>query len=194
MMKYSVEELKESTQINTLESYYKSYQKFISICIGVLSIFGTNSNIDDDINSDLKEFLNEKFPEIDNINKLKSNIEAVEIKNLIKSTGANKIPRFNLKLYGFIYDSLIDFLKSKFNYETITTDNFFRNVHRLIKVKIHLHHSHVTGEIFGYSHDFCNWKVGKIKNEIPLFAHNLFRFNIFILLKVIEHLHGDLKI
>ena len=110
MMKYSVEELKESTQINTLESYYKSYQKFISICIGVLSIFGTNSNIDDDINSDLKEFLNEKFPEIDDIDKLKSNIEAVKIKNLIKSTGANKIPRFNIKLYAFIYDLLLIFL------------------------------------------------------------------------------------
>ena len=51
---YSVEELKELTQINTSESYYKSYQKFIRICIGVLGISGTNSNIDDDINSDLK--------------------------------------------------------------------------------------------------------------------------------------------
>ena len=113
---------------------------------------------------------------------------------MIKSTGANKIPRFNLKLYALIYDTLIDFRISKFNYERITTDDFFRNAHRFIKVKVHLHHSHVTGEIFGYSHDFCNWKIGKIKNEIPLFAHNLFRFNIFILLKVIEHLHGDLKI
>ena len=161
---HSAEELKESTQINTLESYYKLYQKLISICIGVLSIFGTNSNIDDDINSHLKVFLDEKFRKIDDIDKLKSNIEAVEIKNLIKSTGANKIPRFNLKLYAFIHDSLIDFSKSKFNYETITTDNFFKNVHRVIKVKIHLHHFHVMGEIFGYSHGFCNWKVRENKN------------------------------
>ena len=100
---YSVKKLKKSVQINTLESYYKSYKKYISICIGVLSIFERNSNIDDDINSDLKEFLDEKFPEIDDIDKLKSNIEAVKIRNLIKSTGANKIPRFNLKLYAFIY-------------------------------------------------------------------------------------------
>ena len=82
---YSVEKLKKLMQINTLQSYYKPYQKFISICIGVLSIFEANSKIDDDID------------------KLKSNIEVVEIKNLIKSTGANKIPRFNLKLYAFIY-------------------------------------------------------------------------------------------
>ena len=180
---YSVEELKELTQINTSESYYKSYQKFIRICIGVLGISGTNSNIDDDINSDLKEILNEKLPEIDDIDKLKSNIEAVEIKNLIKSTGAKKIARFNLKLYAFIYDSLIDFPKSKFNYETITTDNFFRNAHRLIKVKIHIHHSHVTGEIFGYLLDFCNWKVRENKNEILLIAHNLFGFDMFYFIK-----------
>ena len=83
---------------------------------------------------------------------------------MIKSTGAIKIPRFNLKLYAFIHDSLIDFSKSKFNYEKITTDNFFKNVHRVIKVKIHLDHSHVTGEIFGYSHGFCNWKVRENKN------------------------------
>ena len=37
--------------------------------------------------------------------------------------------------------------------------DFFINVHRLIKIKIHLHHSHVTGKILGYAHDFCNTKV-----------------------------------
>ena len=76
--------------MNTLGSYYKSYEKFISICIGVLSIFETNSNIDDDINSHLKEFLDAKFPEINDFDKLKSNIEADKIKNLIKSNGAHK--------------------------------------------------------------------------------------------------------
>ena len=49
---YSDEELVESTQINTLENYYLAYQKFRSICIGVLSISGTNSNIDDNTNND----------------------------------------------------------------------------------------------------------------------------------------------
>ena len=133
--------------------------------------------------NDLKEFLEEKFPEIDDIDKPKLNIELVEIKNNIKSTGANKIPRFNLKLYAFVYNSLIDFPKSKFNYEIITTNKFFGKVHRCIKVKIHLHHSHITGEIFGYSHDFCNWKVKETKSEIPLIAHNLFGFDMFYFIK-----------
>ena len=132
---YSDEKLAESTQINTLENYYLAYQKFLSICIGILSIFGTNSNIDDNTNTDLKEFLEEKFPEIDNIDKFKSNIELVEIKNYIKSAGANKIPRFNLKLYAFAYNSLIDFPKSKFNYETITTNNFLEMFIDILKLR-----------------------------------------------------------
>ena len=45
---------------------------------------------------------------------------------------------------------------SETEYDTITTDKFFIQVHRLIKGKVHFHHSHMTGEILGYSHDFCN--------------------------------------
>ena len=125
--------------------------------------------------------MREKFPDvIDNIDKLKSNIELIEIKNYVKS---NKIPKFNLKLYALVYNSLIEFPRSKFNYETITTNNFFGNVHKYIKVKIDLRHSHITGEIFGYSHDFCNWKVEESKNEILLIAQNLFGFDMFYFIK-----------
>ena len=116
----------------------------------------------------------------DDIDKLKSNIELIEIKNYVKS---NKIPKFNLKLYALVYNSLIEFPRSKFNYETITTNNFFGNVHKYIKVKIDLHHSHITGEIFGYSLDFCNWKVEESKNEILLIAQNLFGFDMFCFIK-----------
>ena len=83
----------------------------------------------------MKGFLDKKFPEIDNIDKLKSNIEAVEIKNFIKSKRGNKIPRFNLKLYVFISDSLIDFPKPQFNYEAITTDDFSKMFIDLLRSK-----------------------------------------------------------
>lgn len=74
--------------------------------------------------------------------------------------------------------TMIDFLPSNFIYDTITTNNFFTNVHRLIKVKVHLHHSHLTGKTSGYAHDFCNWNVRENKIEIPMIAHNLFGFDI----------------
>ena len=51
---------------------------------------------------------------------------------------------------------MVDFPESNFMYDIITTANVFRNVHHLIKFKIYLYHSHITGEILGYTHDFCN--------------------------------------
>ena len=78
---------------------------------------------------------------------------------------------------------MIDFPSSSFMHDTITTNNVFRNVHRLIKVKVHLHHSHITGKILGYAHDFCNWNVRENKSEIALTAHNLFGFNMFFFIK-----------
>ena len=41
---YSDEELQQSPQIRTLEKYYETYQKFIKICLSLLSIFGSNMN------------------------------------------------------------------------------------------------------------------------------------------------------
>ena len=51
---------------------------------------------------------------------------------------------------------MIDFPLSNFMYATISTNNLFRNVDGLMKVKLHLHHSHITGKILGYAHNFCN--------------------------------------
>ena len=77
----------------------------------------------------------------------------------------------------------IDFPSSDLAFDTITTNNFFRNFHRMIKFKVHLHYSHVTEKIIGYIHDFCNWQVRENKTEISIFAHNLFGFNAFFSLK-----------
>ena len=52
--------------------------------------------------------------------------------------------------------------------------------------KIHLHHSHVAGEILGYGHSFCNLKVQGNKFFSPLFAHNLFGFDFFSVVKGIR--------
>ena len=156
---YSDEEIQQSPQIYTLEKHYEKYQKFIKICISLLYSFGSNMNQDEDqFDLDLKDFLQEKYPETDS-EELKSKIDDVEIKNIIKKPNGNKIPKFNLKSYAFVYDAMIDFPEPNFMYDTITTANFFRNLHCLIKVKIHLHHSHITREVLGYTHDFYYWTV-----------------------------------
>ena len=81
-----------------------------------------------------------------------------EIKNA-SSTSYKKFPKFNLKIYAFAYDELVYFPKSDIQYENFTTKKFFIHVHHLIKMKVHLHHSHIAGKIIGYSHDFCNTTV-----------------------------------
>ena len=111
----------------------------------------------------------------------------MEIKNIVKST-SYKIPRFNLKLYAFVYGKLVEFPESDITYDTITTNNFFRNVYHIIKVNMHLHHSHVTGEIIlhlnlNYVHNFCNWRVRENKTDFVIFSHNFFSFDMFFLLK-----------
>ena len=49
---------------------------------------------------------------------------------------------------------------------------------------MHLHHSHITGQIYGYAHDFCNTVVQeKSKTKIPFIAHNFFGFDLFYFMK-----------
>ena len=40
--------------------------------------------------------------------------------------------------------------------KTVSTPDFILSLYRVINFKVHLHHSHVTGQIIGYAHDFCN--------------------------------------
>ena len=89
-----------------------------------------------------------------------------------------------MKNYAFVYDELVYFPKSDIHYETFTTKNFFIHVHRLIKMKVHLHHSHITGKIIGYSHNFCNTSVvDKTSPDIPVIAYNLFGFDLYYFIK-----------
>ena len=46
-----------------------------------------------------------------------------------------------------------------------------------------IHHSHVTGDIKGYTQTFCNKKVRENYFRIPVIAYNLFRFDFFFLVK-----------
>ena len=70
------------------------------------------------------------------------------------------------------------------NYDTLTSKKFFNHVHNQITQKLHLHHSHITGQIIGYAHDFCNRKVIESeKQQIPCIAHNLFGFDFWFFMK-----------
>ena len=123
------------------------------ICIGLLALLN-NFNGNDYVNFATEEFVEDKFSGGD-AHEIKNTINWTEIKNALQTTHGHA-SKFNLKNYAYIYDELVSFPRSDIDYETITTNKFFINVHRLITGKFHLHHSHITGKIFSYAHDFCN--------------------------------------
>ena len=54
----------------------------------------------------------------------------------------------------------------------------------MIRGKFHLHHSNMTGKIYGYAHDFCNtFLAEKSPPEIPFVAHNFPGFDLFYYMK-----------
>ena len=46
-----------------------------------------------------------------------------------------------------------------------------------------MNHSHITGKIIGYTHDFCNARVKENNIEIPIIAHNQFSFDLYHFIK-----------
>ena len=128
----------------------------------------------------LEEFLKEYEPAHEyDLPGLIDDIKSIEIRN-----NKSKIPKFTIQMYACFYDMLMDFPRCKFEQlKTITTQGMFTNFYKAINTKIHLHHSHITGEIIGHSHDFCNWKVRENAIEIPLIGHNFSGFDIFYMVK-----------
>ena len=61
--------------------------------------------------------------------------------------------------------------------------NFTDNLKGIMKNRTHIYHSHISGEIIGYAHSYCNYKVRENKTKMSVVAHNLFRFDFFFLLK-----------
>ena len=86
------------------------------------------------------------------------------IKNITKKDKqGSKISKFVLQIC--VYQRIMDFPPVCFNYKTLTTNDLFDSVHKIINVKTHLYHSHITGNIIGYAHDFCNAKVISMGNQ-----------------------------
>ena len=141
-----------------------------------------NFSRNDFVNVTTEEFVEEKFAGKE-ISETKNTINKTEIKNALFTTHGN-VSKFNLKIYVYVYDELVYFPRSDLDYDTITTNKFFTNIHRLIRGKFHLHHSHITGKVFGYGPDFCNTTlVEKSKSEFPFVAHNFFGFDLFYYMK-----------
>ena len=83
-----------------------------------------------------------------NFNEIKDLIRDAKIEN---NRNGSKVPKFTLQTYAFVYQRLMDFPYGRFDYETLTRINLVESIHKIINVKIHFYHSHVTGKIIGYA-------------------------------------------
>ena len=177
---YTQGDLLKSENLKDLESYYFAFKKFLNIIIfmkdALKDSVDFNNIIDDDLKKFLMTFCSDYF---DDIVGLISEIKQVKIKNT-----NTKIPKCTLQIYSYVYIRLMDFPKCDLIFEAITTKGFFENIYRITNVKLHLHHSHVTGQIYDYAHDFCNWKVRENQLGFSCIAHSYFGFDFFLFLKL----------
>ena len=87
------------------------------------------------------------------------------------------------KITAFIYSTLVKFCKTNKIKGIKMSKNFIENVIGTMKNRTHVHHSHITGEIIGYAHTYCNQNLQENYPKITVVVHNLFRFDFFFLLK-----------
>ena len=164
-------ELRQCKNISTLQNYHEAMTLYCNII----------KNAEQEIKCvRLRLFLQEKAPAYENdIERLVEDIKEVKVPYT-----KTKCPKFTMQVYYYFYDILTDFPPCKFeDLKTVTTKGFLINLYKVLNARVHLHHSHVTGEIYGYVHDFCNWQVRENKNVVPLIGHNFLGFDIFYMVK-----------
>ena len=91
----SEEQLCSAEQIKTLQNYYKFFQRYIQICVGLLALLNSNPR-DNFINIEVENFVEEEFAD-DRIDEIKNSIQKTEIKNIL-SQSRGEVYRFNLKV------------------------------------------------------------------------------------------------
>ena len=128
------------------------------------------------------EFMNFMIEELDNVyctideSKEDINNVAVKKKSFQKAD-------FSKKIIIFIHSSLLKFVETDKVKGIPTSKKLIDNLKGIMRNKTHINHSHISGEITGYTHSYCNQDVRENKSKISVVPHNLFRFDFFFLLK-----------
>ena len=112
----------------------------------------------------------------DTLNKLREDIEKVLVP---KKPFSRKQELFHDKMVAFLYSNLIAFCITDKIKGIPISQKFISNIKAILDNTRCIHHSHVTREIHGYAHTFCNEKVRENYFKIPVVTHNLFRFDFF---------------
>ena len=116
-----------------------------------------------------------------------ADVEIIEKIKKIKATKEDENKVTKEKALCLMYITAINFLPTdKVKGDFPLSEKFLSNMIAIIKDQRVIYHSHVTGKIIGYAHDFCNEKIRENYFTIPVIAHNQFRFYFFFYLKGIK--------
>ena len=110
-----------------------------------------------------------------------------EINSTQTSVNAKAVKQDELtkkQVLGYLYKKSLQFLKNdNISLKTPYSNNFLSNLAGIANNKPVVHHSHVSGKIVGFLHNFCNQKVRENCYTIPVIAHNQFRFEFFFFMQ-----------
>ena len=178
---FEPEDLAEYLKISTLENYFENFQKFIQVALLLENSYSPQSDAEFISDSSVDEFLRDT--ETEDFQDLYIEISNVRRKNI----NVSKKARNNLyKLICYMYEKGMKFPENSFEIKMLVTKNLLNDIINLMVGSVVIHSSHMTGDIIGYAHDFCNRKLKKNQRTIPVIAHNLFSFDFFFVVKGIR--------
>ena len=77
------------------------------------------------------------------------------------------------KAIQYMYERSISFIPTaKVKGKYPVSSKFISNLIAIFKGQRDIHHSHITGKIIGYAHNFCNLRCKENYYTISVFAHN----------------------
>ena len=175
---YSQEYIESADNLRTVEDSYSLFEYFLEV---VTQLKNENFRpLDMNKAERLKDFCEmycEDCNDSEDIIELINELKIVQKNETGTSTYKNQ--KF-YKLVGFVHERLIGFLPTDDIKGAVMSENFLSNVYNLILGITVIHHSHITGEVIGQAHSFCNLKVRENKNQISAVAHKLFVFDFFL--------------
>ena len=93
---------------------------------------------------------------------LKDLREEIDHISVPKKKFSSKKVLFSEKLIAFLYSIMIKFCETSKVKGIPMSQKFLENIGAIMENNTCINHSHVTGEIKGYAHSFCDEKKGKI--------------------------------
>ena len=140
-----------------MDSYYNA-MKYI---LNVYNFFHRQSEYsviladESELSEEYKEFINRYMQDSPTVNHIHHKIKEFKLKN--------KDPSNKQKALAILYTRYIDFPEGRMISKKYSSNSFFTDLAKCIHdgYKV-IHHSHVTREIYGFTHNFCNKKVSKL--------------------------------